>query len=155
MVLHPRHSYVPRSEQRPLRASPILSCLRQGSTPFAPILAVSSPGTRSITTMSPGVCVLRNCTVSCTHHILFIQTLKPEIELTQADAHLCLLPICDCCLPWPGTYGLHVTHFAGALEARQSENKFICDCHGSQYDKNGKVEKCRSPTLLSAPAFAF
>ncbi|MFW6359111.1 MAG: cytochrome b6-f complex iron-sulfur subunit [Chroococcales cyanobacterium] len=48
-------------------------------------------------------------------------------------------------------YGLNAvcTHLGCVVPWNASENKFICPCHGSQYDKTGKVVRGPAPLSLA------
>mmetsp|Transcript_45738 Transcript_45738/g.106183 ORF Transcript_45738/g.106183 Transcript_45738/m.106183 type:complete len:218 (-) Transcript_45738:15-668(-) len=41
------------------------------------------------------------------------------------------------------------THLGCLAEWRQSENKFVCPCHGSEYDAQGKVLRGPAPSSLA------
>ena len=48
-------------------------------------------------------------------------------------------------------YGLNAvcTHLGCVVPWNGSENKFICPCHGSQYDNTGKVVRGPAPLSLA------
>lgn len=48
-------------------------------------------------------------------------------------------------------YGLNAvcTHLGCVVPWNGSENKFVCPCHGSQYDKTGKVVRGPAPLSLA------
>jgi len=48
-------------------------------------------------------------------------------------------------------FGLNAvcTHLGCVVPWNKAENKFICPCHGSQYDKNGKVVRGPAPLSLA------
>ncbi len=50
-----------------------------------------------------------------------------------------------------GTYGLNAvcTHLGCVVPWNGSEEKFICPCHGSQYDSQGKVVRGPAPLSLA------
>nr|B8HNR1.1 RecName: Full=Cytochrome b6-f complex iron-sulfur subunit; AltName: Full=Plastohydroquinone:plastocyanin oxidoreductase iron-sulfur protein; Short=ISP; Short=RISP; AltName: Full=Rieske iron-sulfur protein [Cyanothece sp. PCC 7425] len=50
-----------------------------------------------------------------------------------------------------GDYGLNAvcTHLGCVVPWNISENKFICPCHGSQYDNTGKVVRGPAPLSLA------
>ena len=41
------------------------------------------------------------------------------------------------------------THLGCVVPWNKAENKFMCPCHGSQYDKNGKVVRGPAPLSLA------
>lgn len=41
------------------------------------------------------------------------------------------------------------THLGCVVPWNKSENKFMCPCHGSQYDANGKVVRGPAPLSLA------
>merc|ERR1711907_855264 len=48
-------------------------------------------------------------------------------------------------------YGLNAvcTHLGCVVPWNKAENKFMCPCHGSQYDKTGKVVRGPAPLSLA------
>lgn len=48
-------------------------------------------------------------------------------------------------------FGLNAvcTHLGCVVPWNKAENKFMCPCHGSQYDKNGKVVRGPAPLSLA------
>ncbi len=50
-----------------------------------------------------------------------------------------------------GNYGLNAvcTHLGCVVPWNGSENKFVCPCHGSQYDATGKVVRGPAPLSLA------
>ena len=53
------------------------------------------------------------------------------------------------------TYGINAvcTHLGCVVPWNSAENKFICPCHGSQYNNQGKVVRGPAPLVSADPVY--
>ncbi|KAI8009932.1 hypothetical protein LOK49_LG06G00656 [Camellia lanceoleosa] len=102
--------------------------------------------------------------------IIVESKLKPGHTLLLEPGQCCLTPLCyvekmgttECIWGDPtylvvendrtlATFGINAvcTHLGCVVPWNSAENKFICPCHGSQYNNQGRVVRGPAPLLLA------